>query len=255
MARRNSQGTQNRGSGGGQRSGGSQSSSSPSLFTAALGIVGGLGVGAAAMYLLDPNQGERRRRVLAERASDTFHDAWDAVSEHAGEAGEKLAGVLPVAREKLIQQMDDAGETASEKAARARNAAREWIESARARLSNKASAMSPFERHRVAPAVVAATSTGLAALAIGVTAMYFCDPDRGRARRAWIGQKFTRTVNETGKFMRATGRHLANKGQGYYHQTRSAAEGAVDSAMSKFGGGSTTEGSAMEQPESSVPSI
>jgi gas vesicle protein len=234
-------------------------------LTTALGIAGGIGVGAAVMYLLDPNQGEKRRHQIAQKASDTLHGAWDAVSEHASEASGLLAGTLPAARAKLMKHMDEAGATASEKSDEARSAAREWLESARARWSDKVQELNPFERHTVAPAAVAATSAGLAALAIGATAMFFFDPDRGRARRAWIGQKLTRTVNETGKFMRATGRHLANKGRGYYYETRSAAEGAMDSAMSKFGRGAAEEGAAVEgaaeegaaasEQGSSVPSI
>jgi gas vesicle protein len=233
---------------GGQRS---RTSSSPDLLKAALGIAGGIGVGAAVMYLLDPNQGERRRQQLAQKASDAAHGAWDTVSEHAADTGGMLAGALPIAREKLMRHMDQAGDKADE----ARRAATGWMEFARSRLSRGVAAMNPFERPSVAPAAVAATavavtSAGLAALAIGATAMYFCDPDRGRARRAWIGQKLRRGFNETGRFMRATGRHLANKGQGYYHQSRSAAEGAMDSAMSKFG---RHQDSATQEP--AVPNI
>jgi gas vesicle protein len=249
MARRNISGNRKRGSGG-QRSSSQgwqwSASSSPTLFGTVLGIAGGIGVGAAAMYLLDPNQGERRRHQLAERASQTVHGAWDTVSERAAEAGEKLASALPLIR------VSETAASAAEKTDQARSAGRAWIEAARARLSDKVAAMNPFERHRVAPAAVAATSAGLTALAIGATAMYFFDPDRGRARRAWVGQKLSRARNETGRFLRATGRHLANKGQGYYYETRSAAEQAVGSAVSKFGGSPEAPTSSQE---SAVPSI
>jgi len=250
MQRKN---TGNRNRGGGQQQQRSQpsessSSSSPNLLTAALGIASGVAIGAGVMYLLDPNQGAERRHQLAQKASDTAQTAWDAVSEHAADAGERLSDAFPAAGEKLKKQFGHASDTADD----ARSAASGWMRSARARLSDKVDQLNPFERHTIAPAAVAATSAGLAALAIGASAMWLFDPDRGRARRAWIGQKLQRTVNETGQFMRATGRHLANKGQGYYYETRSAAEGAMDTAMSKLGGAS---GQSQPQGESAVPSI
>ena len=67
----------------------------------------------------------------------------------------------------------------------------------------------------------------LGALVWSVGAMWLLDPDRGRSRRAWLAQKATRAANETGRFMRATGRHLRNKSKGYYYETRSAAECAM----------------------------
>jgi hypothetical protein len=79
---------------------------------------------------------------------------------------------------------------------------------------------------------VGAGSAGMGAagaLLLGLGAMWLFDPDRGRGRRAWIGQKTNRLVNETGNFMRATGRHLANKSRGYYHESRKAVGGAAAS--------------------------
>jgi gas vesicle protein len=228
---------------GGKRS---HASSSPGLWTAAIGIAGGIGVGAAVMYLLDPNQGERRRQRLAQKASDAAHGAWDTVSEHAAGAGAALASAMPAVGGKVMEHLHGAGDRAED----ARHAASGWMRSARARLSDRVAAVNPFDRHHIAPAAIAATSTGLAALAIGATAMYLFDPTCGRGRRAWIGQKVHRVVHETGHFMRATGRHLANKGQGYYHETRSAAEGAVDSAMSKLGHPRATPA-----PDPAVPRI
>jgi hypothetical protein len=65
---------------------------------------------------------------------------------------------------------------------------------------------------------------GLGLVALSVAATWLFDPDRGRGRRAWLAQKATRYLNETGDFMRATGRHLRNKTRGYYHESRSAVE-------------------------------
>ena len=78
------------------------------------------------------------------------------------------------------------------------------------------------------PAGVSATA--VSTLLVGAGAMWFFDPDRGRARRAWIGQKLTRAMNEIGDFARATGRHLRNKSKGYYHEGKAAVCDAAQAA-------------------------
>jgi hypothetical protein len=76
------------------------------------------------------------------------------------------------------------------------------------------------------PAAVSATA--VSTLLAGAGAMWLFDPDRGRARRAWIGQKMTRVLHEVGDFARATGRHLRNKSKGYYHDGKSAVYDAAE---------------------------
>jgi len=232
----------------------------PSFLTAVLGIAGGIGIGAGVMYLLDPASGRDRREYLAERAGDLAHTAWDAARERAADAGSKIAAAAPGIRDRLMDQADDAREAAS-------GAASGWFESARSHLPaysdvrDKISPYVPFQRRRqsgVTPVAAAVTGTGLAALAIGATAMWLFDPNRGRGRRAWVGQKLTRAANETGHFMRATGRHLANKGRGAYHETRSAAREAMDSTVARFGSGSGSEsqrGAPIPMQDPTVPSI
>src|SRR5439155_978246 len=89
----------------------------------------------------------------------------------------------------------------------------------------------------------------LAGSGIGAAAMWLMDPARGRGRRAWLGQKATRLLNETGDFMRATGRHLANKSKGYYYETRSAAECAMQGITSAAGE------AGQQQPEQSTANL
>jgi len=229
---------------------------------AALGIAGGISVGAALMYLLDPNQGEQRRQQIKSRAGDMAHGAWDTIHEHAADAGTMLASAAPMVGEKLMEHMHRAGDSADEARGAASDAASGWIESARSYLPHlpsmrdlrgRVSSMIPFQRQRrmIAPVAIATTAVGVGvtALAIGATAMYLFDPDRGRSRRAWIGQKASRAVRETGGFMRATGRHLANKGKGYYSQGRSAAIRFKDDAVAHYGSSEASES------ESQVPSI
>src|SRR5205814_635207 len=93
-----------------------------------------------------------------------------------------------------------------------------WLDSARDYL--------PARQTGAGPATVGLTALGCVAAGLG--AMWLFDPERGRSRRAWIGQKATRLVNETGTLARATGRHLANKSRGYYYESRNAVGSGID---------------------------
>jgi hypothetical protein len=193
-------------------------------FSTALGAVGAAGVGAAMMYLMDPNKGAQRRHHLAEMAGGAMESTGHALrsgaetlAHRAAEAGSALYANIPSAGDvghtgRLL------GRHASGAAESARDTAGDWLESAREYLPHR------HTRHERQFSSAATGISAGAALLIGLGAMWLFDPSKGRARRAWIGQKTTRCLNETGDFMRATGRHLRNKTRGYYHETRSAAE-------------------------------
>jgi hypothetical protein len=229
----------------------------PNFLPAALGIAGGIGIGAGLMYLLDPASGRDRRTYLAGRAGGLAHTAWDAARERAADASSTIAAAAPVIGQRLMDQAHDAREMAS-------GAASGWIASARSHLPSysdvrdKISSYVPSSfqsrRRNVATIAAAATGAGLAALAIGATAMWLFDPEQGRSRRAWVGQKLSRAANETGQFMRATGRHLSNKGRGAYHETRSAAQHAMENAAKRFPGSASQWTAPNPTQDPSVPS-
>jgi len=97
--------------------------------------------------------------------------------------------------------------------------------------------MIPQRRRPTDVSGASASAMAFGALALGVGAMWLFDPNRGRARRAWIGQKATRFMNETGDFFYATGRHVANKSRGYAHDAgqamSSAASAVTDSELAE----------------------
>src|SRR5579884_3736321 len=90
-----------------------------------ISLLSGALLGAAAMYLLDPEMGRRRRQALADRAQDawenageTFHAGWDAVSDRARDwgqgltdkaqdYGQRIAGGARDWRDSLSDRMDD----------------------------------------------------------------------------------------------------------------------------------------------------
>ena len=116
-----------------------------------------------------------------------------------------------------------------------RDTAGDWLESARAHLPSLPHRRSHSHEHNVSATTAGVGAAG--ALLLGLGAMWLFDPNRGRARRAWIGQKTHRLLNETGRFMRATGRHVANKSRGYYYESRkgltSAGQTLSDSTLAE----------------------
>ena len=211
-----------------------------STIATAMGVLTGAALGAAAMYLMDPDKGSDRRHHLAdvaydtlETTTDTLRDTWDvlgkgatrvgsSIGEHFGEAASSVSGAIPSRRQigKRGQRfMKNLRRGSSSTASSLGDTASDWLDSARSYLPRRPQLARPTD-----VSATTATLSGVAALAVGVGAMWLFDPRQGRGRRAWIGQKATRVLNETGQFMRATGRHLRNKAQGYYHETASAAQ-------------------------------
>ena len=205
-----------------------------------LGVIAGAGIGAALMFLLDPDQGRRRRERLAaaastaaERAGEMAHGAWDTASDKAIEGAAALYAATPSTKElrrggrRLWGRTSDAVSDASESAS---DTAGGWLDTARSYLPELPHVhIHRASQHRRSIGAGTAGAGAAGALLLGLGAMWLLDPDRGRGRRAWIGQKTNRLLNETGRFMRATGRHLANKSKGYYHDSRKAVGSAASS--------------------------
>lgn len=225
------------------RSQAEESCAPASMTTGILSLLGGAALGTLAMYLLDPEQGDERRaaaRDLARRAfrttadaarsayqhtSHVASDAWDKVSEKAADAGAAAYDKLPNGKQ--------LAESASNAASSASDTAHSWFDSARGYLSSRRPQLERHSDYAMEPAAVSATA--VSTLLIGAGAMWMFDPDRGRARRAWLGQKFTRAIHEIGDFARATGRHLRNKSKGYYHEGASAVSSAAESVGLRSG--------------------
>ena len=66
-----------------------------------LAIMSGLGVGAALMYLFDPEEGNRRRAVLRDKATSMSNKAQDAMSGRVQDMSNRAKGLLHETRSTL----------------------------------------------------------------------------------------------------------------------------------------------------------
>ena len=194
-----------------------------SMGIGAMSLLGGAGIGAALMYLLDPEAGQERRENVkgmasraAERSSDVLHNAWDMASE-------KLSPFAERAAELGSSGMAAASSMGSSFADRASDAAYDARKSARRQMRSARDTAAGWFGHEERSYVPSATTTlsAAAALAVGVGAMYLLDPTDGARRRAMIRDKASHWLSETGHFFRATGKHLRNRSRGMAHEAQS----------------------------------
>jgi len=223
-----------------------------------LSLLGGAVLGAAAMYLLDPDAGERRRRELAERTGDATSRAgealgpvWDRVSDTARNFGGSLATGASAFGHSAMSKFDDLRGSASDTAGRIGDRASEHASSLGDQISEHAShlrdraselgssladsfrgygrrarktasgAMPAGWFHEEERSHVGAyVGAGLGTLVLGAAAMYFLDPTRGRTRRTRAMDQATSICRRTGRSAWQLGKDLRNRTSGYAHEAR-----------------------------------
>ena len=91
-----------------------------------MSFIGGALAGAAAMYLMDPEMGERRRKMIASQAEgymegtgDLLQSGWHKVADYAGDLGHTIADK---AHEYGGRLSDTVSDTASDWGSRAQDA-------------------------------------------------------------------------------------------------------------------------------------
>lgn len=265
--------------------------------TSIASLLTGAVAGVAAMYLLDPEQGEGRRRAIAaqagnywDEASDAVVNQWGHLSEHAKDAGQHAYSAaqgyandlmgrakdaagnarshaedvhsdataqaqswlnqgrkwLSGYRDQAMNYQDQAVKHASKSAADAQDTLQNYGQAAwdRARKigwSARDRAVDAVNRGRAAIAppppspVIPVVLTAVSFLALGAGAMYIVDPQKGRARRAWIQDKVGSFVRRSGHTAYSKGRHLANRAYGAAAEARGAASDLVDRVNQKIG--------------------
>ena len=71
------------------------------------GLLVGLGLGAAVMYLLDPGAGRRRRAVARDKALSTFKTTGGSVAKKSRDLGNRTRGLVAEAGSRLRREQAD----------------------------------------------------------------------------------------------------------------------------------------------------
>ncbi|HSV13554.1 MAG TPA: hypothetical protein VLI90_04800 [Tepidisphaeraceae bacterium] len=252
------------------------------LIENTMSLLGGAGLGAALMYLFDPDLGEQRRqdaRQVAGQAvastgdavQSTVHTATDSarsfascISDYAHDladraggqssnltdrAGDLASGAMKSARKMWNRSSSSAGDYASDAADRARGVRDDLSDRASSLWSSARQSSGMEESHPIATATGITAGT-IGVLALGAGLMYFMDPERGRGRRAWASDKIFSVSRRTGKRARSLGRHLGNRMQGVAHE----AMNRVPENWTGGGSGESSQATSGEPQQQSMPS-
>jgi ElaB/YqjD/DUF883 family membrane-anchored ribosome-binding protein len=188
----------------------SSSSSSSGWLTGLLSLAGGVGLGAGLLYLMDPDQGAKRRRRIMSGASGLASSARD----YAGEGYNSLSSAIGNA-------LSSAGGYASDKYASARDYAGEKLHNVGNFASSTTGGLSGYARDRMDDARAYAqrqvfgethaehrlhmTVCALSSMALGAALMYALDPQSGRMRRRQVVEGATDLYNNAGQYARQAG--------------------------------------------------
>lgn len=75
-----------------------------------LKILGGIGVGAALMYLYDPKDGNQRRALIRDKAVGLTNDAREAISRQKDDLSNRAQGLLHEAKAQLSGKSEAAAD-------------------------------------------------------------------------------------------------------------------------------------------------
>lgn len=166
------------------------------MSKALLGVLGGAGIGAMLMYLLDSEQGPDRR----ERVAHSAEGAWDSMRNAASYVGAKAAYAGSRAKHRIADSgyFDEAGDRL------------DYLVHGR-------------RSHGIESGTGQAL-TGVGLLALGIGAMYLLDANQGKRRRNELGQRFLAGFGRMATSIERLGKDLYNRGSGMVAETRGRKE-------------------------------
>lgn len=218
---------------------------------AGLTMLGGAAVGAALMYLMDPENGPARRHHAREVANDalakagtslgaagataahSLHEATNAAAHSAGSLWSTLADKARDLASSLSSHAHHASNTAAETGSSAMDSAREAVANLTSHARSTASDAYDRARSRIgfhdestshaAPIAISVTTAGL----LGLAAWYFLDSKHGKARRERVYNMANDVVQGTCDMARKAGASLSGR-SGEPHMEYAFSEDYVD---------------------------
>lgn len=184
-------------------------SSSSGWLSGLLSLVGGVGIGAGLLYLLDPDKGQKRRNQILSSASDLASSAKDYAGDALGGIGSKVGNLLGSARDYASDKLHGVSDYAHDRAHDVRDyAQRQVFGETRA-------------EHRLGVTICA-----LSSMALGAALMYAFDPASGKNRRRYVRDKASELASNAGEYARQAG---------------DAIKSGVNQVRDKVSGGSSSE--------------
>jgi hypothetical protein len=227
-------------------------------MSALMSLAGGVGIGAGLLYLLDPDQGQKRRRNIVsgarhlgeniadtasdwltsagEYASETAHGAGKSTrkfaSRQADEASGLIGGALSSVRGMVGDKLSGAGDYASER-----------YETAKGYLQDRLGRETRME-HRINVGICA-----LSSMALGAALMYVFDPTMGRSRRrvamdtaSDMASRAGDYASQAGEYVKDQASHLASQAGDAMSQAKDKVTGMATNLTSGSSSSGTSSG-------------
>jgi gas vesicle protein len=212
-------------------------------------LLSGAGIGAALMYLFDPDNGQARRDDardasgnLISTAGDQASTMWGRLSDRAMDAGHHIADAASHWTSRAGQAASDAGSAASHFADQAASQARSYgrgVSKSAGKYANRAGKTAqgwvgyePSSPYTTAAEIALGT---VGALALGAGVMFLLDPAQGRRRRAMLKDKTFSAARKATHYVEGTSRHLGNRTKGLASEVSGKAQ-EVASQVKDFAG-------------------
>ncbi len=187
-------------------------------------VLGAAGLGAGLMFLMDPNKGDERRSLLADRAGDAASSAGSAVGsaiEHVAHHARGLGNALASHAHRVGGQI---GSAASDVA----DSVSDQYNDGRRGMRHRMNSWMGQPDHAMGPLGVTLTAVGT--LVIGAGVMYLMDPKQGASRR----NRISRGVRDGAEAVYDAGRRTAKQASGMVRSDMDKAENKVKSSFSSL---------------------
>jgi gas vesicle protein len=185
-------------------------------------MIGGIGIGAGLLYLLDPDKGEKRRKQIWDKAGDLASSASDYAGDALSSVGSSMSNALGSARDYAGEKLHGIGDFASRKLSGVTGYASDRASDAR-KFAQRQVFGETREEHRLGVTICA-----LSSMALGAALMYTFDPNSGKNRRRMAREKASQ---------------WASSARDYASQAGDAIKSGVNQVRDKFSGSSTDSGS------------
>ena len=155
------------------------------FLEAVLAVAGGVTLGTGAMFLMDPQQGSRRRRTIASTACEAVGGTRDAIGATLHAASDSARSAVGGVAGMVGQYANHLAEHAGKVAGAVHSTRDQLIDSARERAGRM---MHSEDSHPYAMATGITIGT-VGALALGAGIMFFMDPRGAALDGQWCATK------------------------------------------------------------------
>jgi len=232
------------------------SSRSSSWLAGLMSLAGGVGIGAGLLYLLDPEQGEKRRRNIASGARSFGSNIAGTASDWLTSAGDYAGDTARSAHKSTRRFARDRADEASGMMSGAMGSVRDFVSDKFGGVSDYASdryddakgylqdrlGRETRTEHRIGVSICA-----LSSMALGAALMYVFDPTMGRTRRqsamdsaSDMASRAGDYASQAGGYVKEQANHLASQAGDMMNQAKDKVSGMASNMTGSSG--DTTSG-------------